>query len=74
MYNNSFYVGYDNFSSTGHDILRTRILEKFKATKGFNYVKINELKFNSSGSEEARLEYLKQVGLDLKTNKDGDKI
>ncbi len=65
MYDNSFYVGYDNFSSTGHDILRTRILEKLKATQGFKYLKINELKFNSSGLED-RLEYLKQLGLEFK--------
>lgn len=63
MYDNSVYVGYDNFTSTGHSNFRERILKKLKEIKGFDFIKLNELKFNKIPTEELKLEYLKEIGL-----------
>ena len=65
VFDNSVYVSFDNFSSTGHDLLRIRILEKIKETKGLSYIKVNELIFNNFATEELRINYLAEKGLDL---------
>lgn len=65
LYDNSVYVGYDNYSATGHDHIRTEIIEKIKQKHEINYIKINELKFNNSLSDEKRLDYLNSLGLNL---------
>lgn len=66
VFDHTIYVGYDNFSPTGHNRIRKMILEKFKTTKGLSFINVNELRLNSCDTEENRIEYLKKEGLDLR--------
>jgi len=59
-------VSLDNFSNTGHNMMRKKILETLKEKHGYNYVQINEFDFINVGTIDKRLEYLKEKGLDLK--------